>query len=40
MFEVVTLKNLGLEVTGMRKWLDIDEHVVPHGHIIQKELYH
>ena len=28
MFEVVTLKILGLEVTGMRKWLDIDEHVV------------
>ena len=29
MFEVVTLKSLGLEVTGMRKWLDIVEHVVP-----------
>ena len=29
MFEVVTLKSLGLEVTGMRKWLDIVDHVVP-----------
>ena len=29
MFEVLTLKSLGLEVTGMRKWLDIVEHVVP-----------
>ena len=29
MFEVVTLKSLGLEVTGMRKWLNIVEHVVP-----------
>ena len=29
MFEVVTLKSPGLEVTGMRKWLDIVEHVVP-----------
>ena len=29
MFEVVTLKSLGLEVTGMRKWFDIVEHVVP-----------
>ena len=29
MFEVVTLKSIGLEVTGMRKWLDIVEHVVP-----------
>ena len=29
MFEVVTLKSLGLEVTGMRKWVDIVEHVVP-----------
>ena len=29
MFEVVTLKSLGLEVTGMRKLLDIGEHVFP-----------
>ena len=29
MFEVVTLKSLGLEVTVMRKWLDIVEYVVP-----------
>ena len=29
MFEVVTLKSLGLEVTGMRKGLDIVEHVFP-----------
>ena len=29
MFEVVILKSLGLEVTGMRKGLDIVEHVVP-----------
>ena len=29
MFKVVTLKSLGLEVTGMRKWIDIVEHVVP-----------
>ena len=27
--QVVTLKTFGLEVTGMRKWLDIVEHVVP-----------
>ena len=29
MFEEVTLKNLGLEVTGLRKWLDTVEYVVP-----------
>ena len=28
-FELVTLKSLGLKVTGMRTWLDIVEHVVP-----------
>ena len=29
MFEVVTLKSLGVEVTGMKKGLDIVEHVAP-----------
>ena len=28
MFEIMILKSLGLEVTGMRKCLDIVEHVV------------
>ena len=29
MFEVVTSKNRGLEVTGLKKWLDIVERLVP-----------
>ena len=29
MLEVLTLKSLGLEVTGIWKWLDIIDHKVP-----------